>query len=162
MAATALHVARGSGRSSAATQNDPSALKILLVEDDAAILEELTEVIELEGWKPVAVQGVDTALELLYNDPNIRVVVTDVHFKDESGNGANGIQLVSRARARFADRAISYIVLSGDPDAVIPSEQEGAFKFLPKPLVPDNLIATIISAVSRGDGAQGDGSNSAA
>lgn len=132
---------------------DVPPLKVLLVEDDAALLEELSEIVELEGWKPVAIQNVDTALNFLHTDPNVRVVVTDVHFKDNAGHAANGIQLVSRARARFADRSISYIVLSGDPDAVISSEQEGAFKFLPKPLVPEDLIATITSAIAQDDAA---------
>lgn len=135
----------------APAQNDTAGLKVLLVEDDKFILEELNEIIELEGWEPLATCSVEQALDLLDADDAIRVVVTDVHFTDEQGRAANGIQLVSRARARFPDRGLEYIILSGDPDAVISSEQEGAFKFLSKPLVPDDLVDTVRRAISGAD-----------
>ncbi len=133
---------------SAETRKD---IKVLLVDDDPAILEELQDVIELEGWTPIGAQSVETAMKLLQGDRSIRVVVTDVHF----GNGsdcANGIQFVSRARAKFADRSLSYVVLSGDPDQIFSSKDEGAFKFLPKPPVPQRLIDTIVRAINMGDG----------
>ena len=129
----------------------PEAVKVLLVDDDPAILEELYDVIELEGWTPITAQSVDDAMQILQTDQNIRVVVTDVHF----GNGpdcANGIQFVSRARAKFANRTLSYVVLSGDSDQVFSSKDESAFKFLPKPPVPQRLIDTIDRAISFDDG----------
>lgn len=127
------------------------ATKVLLVEDDAVVLEELYDVIQLEGWKPFAAPNVEAAMELLQATPDIRVVVTDVHFASDKGC-ANGIQFVSRARAKFADRALTYVVLSGDPDKISSSHQEGAFKFLPKPLDSDRLITTIQTAIASGDG----------
>jgi len=122
-----------------------------LVEDDAAVLEELYDVIQLEGWTPLAAPNVEAAMKLLQATPDIRVVVTDVHFASDKGC-ANGIQFVSRARAKFADRSLTYVVLSGDPDKVRSSQEEGAFKFLPKPLDSDRLIATIETAIASGDG----------
>lgn len=128
-----------------------AAIKVLLVDDDPAILEELHDVIETEGWTPITASSVDDAMQFLQTDQSIRVVVTDVHF----GSGpdcANGIQFVSRARAKFANRALSYVVLSGDQDQVFSSKDEGAFKFLPKPPVPQRLVDTIDRAISFDDG----------
>lgn len=127
------------------------AVKILLVEDDKAVLEELCDVIFLEGWTPIAAPTVETALTLLEEDPHIRVVVTDVHFA-KGKDCANGIQFLSRARAKFTDRALSFIVLSGDPSSVGSTQLEGAFQFLPKPLVPEHLIASVELAMNTGDG----------
>jgi len=133
------------------TINDKDATKVLLVEDDAAVLEELYDVIQFEGWKPIVASSVEVAMKLLEADPDIRVVVTDVHFA--GGNkSANGIQFVSRARAKFPDRALTYVVLSGDPEKAKSSNQEGAFMFLPKPLNPERLIVTIENAIVCGDG----------
>jgi DNA-binding NtrC family response regulator len=137
------------------SSSKPSKLKVLLVEDDTVALEELCEISEFEDWEPIKAQTVDEALATLETDKDIRVVVTDVHFVDASGQAANGIQLVSRARAKFADRTISYIVLSGDPCAMASSDQEGAFEFLIKPLVPDQLIETVNAAISGGDSIYG-------
>lgn len=135
----------------ASTQSTPQPVKVLLVDDDPALLEELHDVIELEGWTPITALTVEGAMELLKSDRSIRVVVTDVHFRN-GADCANGIQFVSRARAKFADRTITYVVLSGDHDQIFSSKDEGAFKFLPKPPVPQRLVDTILRAITMGDG----------
>ncbi len=131
--------------------NAPNPTKILLIEDDHEALEELYDVIQIEGWTPIAAHNVEAGMKLLETDHDIRVVVTDVHFANERGN-ANGIQFVSRAKAKFADRSLTYVVLSGDPDKLDCSRQEGVFKFLPKPLMPARLVSTIEGALECNDG----------
>lgn len=127
-------------------------IKVLLVDDDQAALEELKDIVSLEGWEAKTATDVDQALETLANDPDITVVTTDFHFTQPNGDGANGIQFVSRAQARFPDRELSYIVLSGDPAALKSSLQVGAFKFLSKPLLVDDFIHTIKNAKASGGG----------
>ena len=121
-------------------------IKVLLVDDDIAALEELQEIVELEGWKAKTATTVDEALATLVDDPEIGVVVSDYHFAQPDGEGANGMQFVSRAQARFAHRDISYIILSGDPGALRSSIQVGASKFLSKPLLVDDFIHAIKTA----------------
>lgn len=123
---------------------------VLLVEDDASALDELKDIVELEGWTPFVAKNVDAAIELLSQTPSIGVVVTDVHFVDETGETANGIQLISRAQARFPDRGLSFVVLSGDPDALRSSVQTGAVDFLHKPLDSDELVKAIDAAWATG------------
>ncbi len=125
-------------------------LTVLLVDDDKEALEELQDIVDLEGWNSIIAGSVDMALEVLEWYPYIGVVVTDVHFVDPSGDTSNGIQLVSRAKARFPNRDLAFVVLSGDPSAVKSSEQIGAVDFLTKPLVPDALIEVISSHAGRG------------
>lgn len=128
--------------------SDLADLRVLLVEDDPVALDELEDIVDIEGWTPVRARNVERALKILEEDPGIRVVVTDVHFVDPSGEVSNGIQLVSRAKAQFSDRRLAYIVLSGDPAAMASSAQEGAFDFLSKPLQPQTLVSAIHKAIS--------------
>lgn len=122
-----------------------STMTVLLVEDDPEALEELTEIIELEGWRALSTNSAEKALKILENT-NVDVVVTDVHFGNADDSSTNGIQLVSRAQAKYSDRNISFIVLSGDVDAVKSSMQTGAVDFLLKPIVSDDLINAVQAA----------------
>lgn len=125
-------------------------IKVLLVDDDQTALEELKEIVEFEGWAAETAATVDHALSKLESDPEIKVVVSDYHFATPDSDGANGMQFVSRAQARFADRDLSYIILSGDPDALRSSLQVGASSFLCKPLLVDDFIDAIKTAKARG------------
>lgn len=125
-------------------------LKLLIADDDVDALEEMREMIELEGWECVVATSIESALEMLDGDQAISVVVTDVHFDDPNGSSANGIQFLSRAKARFPGRAISYLVLSGDPASQRASDQVGAFAFLSKPLKVEEFIGKLNSAAESG------------
>ncbi|MQY42759.1 response regulator [Epibacterium sp. SM1969] len=134
----------------ATTENYNSELTVLLVDDDKEALEELQDIIELEGWNSIIAGDVDMALEVLEWYPYIGVVVSDVHFMDPDGDTSSGFQLVSRAKARFPDRDLAFILSSGDPWAFKGTEQIGAVDFLSKPLVPDDLIDSVKSFAGRG------------
>lgn len=125
-------------------------LTVLLVDDDKDALEELQDIVELEGWTAIIAGSVDMALEVLEWYPYIGLVVTDVHFVDPSGDTSSGFQLISRAQARFPDRDLFYIVTSGDPWASSGSAQAGAVDFLSKPLEADALVASIHAFAGRG------------
>lgn len=128
-------------------------LTVLLVDDDRDALEELADIVDLEGWHGIAASSVETALDILDLNRNISVVVTDVHFVAPGGETSNGLQLASRALAQFPDRQLSFVVLSGDPGALKSSIQVGAIDFLSKPLVADDLVAAIKRAAAN-DGAE--------
>lgn len=117
---------------------------ILIVEDDADAMEELSEILELEGWAALTARTVSDALQKI-EETSVSVVVTDVHLGG-SGAGESGIQLVSRAKAKFPERDLSFIVLSGDVDAVKFSLQTDAVDFLLKPVAADDLIAALNEA----------------
>ncbi|SCZ73093.1 response regulator [Epibacterium ulvae] len=131
---------------------DVQAMTVLVVDDDKCALEELQDIVDLEGWNAIIADSVDMALEVLEWYPFIGVVVTDVHFVDPSGDSSTGIQLISRAEARFPDRDLNFIVLSGDPSAVKSSEQIGAVAFLSKPLDADLLVEAIKAGAGVGIG----------
>lgn len=131
---------------------DVQAMTVLVVDDDKDALEELQDIVGLEGWNAIIADSVDMALEVLEWYPFIGVVVTDVHFVDPSGDSSTGIQLISRAQARFSDRDLNFVVLSGDPSAVQSTEQIGAVEFLSKPLDADLLVEAIKAGAGVGIG----------
>ena len=119
---------------------------VLLVEDDAEALEELADIVTLEGWRSHVARSVQEALDLLTSHPEITVIVTDVHLVEANGKTANGIDLISHTQALFPARNLSFVVLSGDPNSLGSSVQSGAVDFLSKPLVDSELIAAIHAA----------------
>lgn len=134
----------------AVTEEYNPELTVLLVDDDKEALEELQDIIDLEGWNSIIAGDVDMALEVLEWYPYIGVVVSDVHFMDPTGDTSSGFQLVSRAKARFPDRDLAFILTSGDPWAFKGSDQIGAVDFLSKPLRSDDLVKSINAFAGRG------------
>lgn len=130
------------------TSSEDEGALVLLVDDDPEALEELKEILELEDIPTAAVGGINEAYAKLGADPGISVVVTDVHLTAPCGASTNGIDFVALAGRRFAERDLTFVVLSGDADAVGRSFETGAVDFLTKPLVPDALIAAVQRALS--------------
>lgn len=126
-------------------RNDTDAT-VLLVDDDPEALEELREILELEDVPTVVASTIEEAYACLGVDPLISIVVTDVHLTAPCGQKTNGIDFVALAARRFVGRNLSFIVLSGDADAVSRSLETGAVDFLTKPLVPDALLSAVRQA----------------
>ncbi|MEO3480689.1 response regulator [Phaeobacter sp. CAU 1743] len=126
--------------------NKAEGLTILIVDDDKAVLEELQSILQLQGWNPITADSVDMALEVLDWYDNVDVVLTDAHFKEFSGDRSNGFQLISRASARFSDRAIGFVVMSEDPFDLKPTLQTDAADFLPKPINSEDLVDAVRGA----------------
>lgn len=124
----------------------PQPIKILVADDDPTALEEMRDMVEFEGWDCITVTSIDAAMDKMDADETISVVVTDVHFDGGTGETANGIQFLSRARARYPKRKVAYVVLSGDPMAERASDQVGAFTFLKKPLVLEDFVNAVYGA----------------
>lgn len=122
---------------------------VLLLDDDLLALEELEEIVELEGWTAHTAATVQAALDTLERVPGISIVVTDVHLVQPDGTTANGVSFVADARQQFPQRNLSFIVQSGDVGAIGASIETGIVDFLPKPLMADDLIEAIRMIWSR-------------
>ena len=134
------------------TAEDPGDnLTVLIVDDDTTALEELAEIVELEGWRPLTAFRVEQAMEQLESHPEIRVIVTDVHIIEEGGE-RSGLDFIAAANASFADRGLNFIVLSGDVEKIGASIETGVADFLTKPLIPDDLVAAIREVASGSSG----------
>jgi len=122
---------------------------VLIVDDDIALAQELSEYLSMNGLKSRSCYDVETALQHMKTDAKIRVVVTDIVFSD-----LGGLELLRKIQ-RSSLSKIQTIVFSGhtNVDNLLTALRLGAVDFLPKPVGPDELLEAVRNALSRGEAA---------
>lgn len=114
--------------------------RVLLVDDDRAVLEALAQTLELEGYDVRACSSFIEAKDHLSRDfPG--VVLSDIRMP-----GRDGFDLLELAHK--TDDGLPVILLTGEGDIpmAVRGMQEGAFAFLEKPCDRAELLATIARA----------------
>ena len=79
--------------------------KILIVDDDDAIREELLEHLGHKGYTCHEASGVGPALESLHKNPDIAIILTDIRMP-----GRDGTELISTARDE-CERDLEFIIM---------------------------------------------------
>ena len=108
--------------------------RILLVEDDKDIIENLSAVLRAEGFQVRAEEGQKEALEAL-EEEGFDLLLLDVSLK----NG-NGFSLCSAVKAAF-DLPVIFLTASGDEFSVVTGLELGAEDYVSKPFRPRELIS---------------------
>ena len=116
---------------------------VLIVDDDPFVLGLLTHVGESRGMDVVGVHTPEEADAAMAARP-FAVVVVDLLLGESSG-----LDLVKRLRAR--DTSIETVVISADRrlSSALESFELEVFAFLPKPLDPAHVFATVERAIER-------------
>ena len=104
--------------------------KILIVDDDDAIREELLEHLGHKGYTCHEASGVGPALESLHKNPDIAIILTDIRMP-----GRDGTELIATARDEF-ERDLEFIIMTGHggTEEAIKALRLGAQDFLEKPI----------------------------
>lgn len=117
-------------------------LKILIVEDDASIVKNLSELLRHEGF--------DTDKALNYKDAEIKLeerqfdlVLLDVLLPD-----GNGFSLCKKIKS-ITDCPVIFLTASGDEFSVVTGLDIGADDYIEKPYRPRELISRIKSVLRR-------------
>ncbi|WP_455807459.1 response regulator transcription factor [Pseudomonas fluorescens] len=115
-----------------------SAVKVLVVDDQPLIVEELCEFLESSGYRCVPCESSQQAIERFSEDAEIGLVLSDLHMPD-----MDGIQLI-QALQRLAGkhRAFEAIMLTGraDKQDVIKALRAGIADYYQKPIDLDELL----------------------
>jgi DNA-binding NarL/FixJ family response regulator len=115
-----------------------SAVKVLVVDDQPLIVEELCEFLESSGYRCVPCESSQQAIERFSEDAEIGLVLSDLHMPD-----MDGIQLI-QALQRLAGkhRAFEAIMLTGraDKQDVIKALRAGIADYYQKPINMDELL----------------------
>jgi CheY-like chemotaxis protein len=120
---------------------------ILLVEDEAAVLDVALEMLRQSGFAVrVAHDGAD-ALQVLASDPSIDLLLTDVVMPE-----LNGFQLAHRARALRPTLPIVYI--SGYADEARLEAEAVHGPVLRKPFRTADLVHYVSTMLKEGPGAR--------
>ena len=113
--------------------------RVLLVEDDAAVMSVMVRYLGASGYETEAVESVEDALRSFgANKPAI--IVTDIFFE----SGDDGFSLIERVRTRDADLPI--IAISGGRagfDVLAQAAKIGANATIEKPFSAAYLVDTI-------------------
>ena len=111
-------------------------LKILIVEDDKGIIENLTEFLEGEGFGVVAANGQKRALELVVREkPDL--ILLDISIAD-----GNGFAVCSAVKAEY-NTPVIFLTASGDEYSTVTGFHLGADDYIAKPFRPRELISRI-------------------
>jgi len=115
-----------------------SAVKVLVVDDQPLIVEELCEFLESSGYRCVPCESSQQAIERFSEDAEIGLVLSDLHMPD-----MDGIQLIQELqRLAGKRRAFEAIMLTGraDKQDVIKALRAGIADYYQKPIDLDELL----------------------
>ncbi len=130
--------------------------KILIVDDDEAVLESLGALLEGQGY---AVAGYASATALLSERP---APVAACAIIDLRMPGMDGLTLLEQLKASGAAYPMIVATGHGDVPLAVRAMKIGAADFIEKPYSNDAMLATIRDAIRRGAPAQKPAAQSAA
>ena len=110
--------------------------KILLVEDDKAIVSNLTEFLNNEGYIVKSVSGQTAAMKLLAEE-KVDLVLLDVSLAE-----GNGFATCKAIKAEY-DIPVIFLTASGDEYSTVTGFDLGADDYIPKPFRPRELVSRI-------------------
>ncbi len=116
--------------------------RVLLVEDDSQITENLTSFLRGEGFQVTAVSGQKRAVELLM-ESRFDLALVDISLSD--GNGF----AVCAAAKTHGDTPVIFLTASGDEYSVVTGLDMGADDYISKPFRPRELVSRMKSVLRR-------------
>lgn len=123
--------------------------RILVVEDDIELGEELVEYLKLNDLMVSTCTSASVAMEMIEADPSIRVIATDIGLGPLSG-----LELLRKVSQSRRHSGIQTIVFSGNTsvDTLLVALRLGAVDYLPKPIDGEELLTAITRALTRSAG----------
>jgi DNA-binding NtrC family response regulator len=120
-----------------------TALSVLIVDDDVALLEALPEALRLR-MGGVTVETADSAAAALDRiaDRDYDAIVTDIKMP-----GMDGLALLDEIRSRRPDTPTLIITGHGENDLVVHALRGGASDFIQKPIDRDYFVAALYRAI---------------
>lgn len=116
----------------------------MVVDDDIALLELLTELLVEDGFITTSFDRGQAALDALAQQP-CKLLVVDVGLPDVSG-----MQICQEARQRYGDDIVIFIITGDQQRArVVTALEIGADDFIGKPFDIDELLARIAAKLRR-------------
>lgn len=115
---------------------------ILLVEDDASIIQTLSEYLQGEGFSIDSARGQAEAVPML-DGRAYDLVLLDISLAD-----GNGFSICSYVKANF-DTPVVFLTASGDEYSVVTGLDMGADDYISKPFRPRELLSRIRGVLRR-------------
>jgi DNA-binding NtrC family response regulator len=116
---------------------------LLLVDDDRHVLESMADWLRSQNFDVVTSPGYADALDLLRSRA-FDLVLADVRLRD-----GDGFDLLEQCRRNWAGTQVILMTGYGTPDGAIEAIHAGAFDYITKPLIDDELRMAIERALSQ-------------
>jgi len=116
---------------------------ILLLDDDRQVLESMADWLRQKGYRLDATATCQEALNYL-RKKSYDLVLADVRLND-----GDGFDVLRHCRANFPEMAVILLTGYGTVDIAIEAIRHGAFDFLTKPLIDDELELAIDRALNQ-------------
>lgn len=114
---------------------------ILIVDDDAIILDSLCEFLKIEGY---ATRGASTLAQArkMLDQQSFALVITDVNMPD-----GDGFELLETIRRDYPRTVVIMITGYGTIESAVEAIKNGAYDYLTKPIIDDDLLLAVERAV---------------
>ena len=120
-----------------------SPLTVLIVEDDPHVLLGCQQALALEDIACEGVGSAEQALERI-GDDFAGIVVSDIRLP-----GIDGLELLSRLKARDKSLPVVLITGHGDINMAVGAMRNGAYDFMEKPFSPERLVDVVRRALEQ-------------
>ncbi|KJR41497.1 two component sigma54 specific Fis family transcriptional regulator [Candidatus Magnetoovum chiemensis] len=117
--------------------------KVMIVDDEEGIRETLSEVLEDESFKVIAVSSGEEAIEAMYKT-NVDVIFLDLWLP-----GMDGLETLEQIKK--INQYVPVIIISGHGkiEQAVKATRMGAYDFLEKPLSLERVVLTAKNALER-------------
>ena len=119
---------------------DMTGIKILVVDDEAAIRKGLRKIFESEGSQVELAESGQAAMEMLQQN-DFHVVITDLKMP-----GMSGVEVLKAIQVLQPEVPVIIITGYSTVDSSVETMKIGAFDYLPKPFTPDEIIEKVRKA----------------
>ncbi len=116
---------------------------ILVIDDDKIILDSLCEFLSLEGFRTSGAGTVKDALARL-EEENYCLVLTDVNLPD-----GDGLELLGIIKRNYPQTVVVVITGYGTIDSAVKAIKSGAYDYLTKPIIDDELRLAVERAITQ-------------
>lgn len=111
--------------------------RVLVVDDEAGILETLEILLRNEGFEPVVADSGKSALEKLAS------AAPDIVLSDVRMPGVGGVEVLTAARAHDPNTPVILMTAQATLQTAMQAVNEGAFYYIQKPFRNDELVAIL-------------------
>ena len=120
---------------------DSEAVRILVVDDDAAVGWALEQVLRTASYEVVLAADAAVAQRILKRQP-IDLLITDIRMP-----GISGLELLSIVKATYPELPVIVSTAHGTMETAIAAIGQGAFDYLPKPLDLERTLDVVRRAL---------------
>ena len=114
---------------------------VLVIDDEAGILDSLRILLKNEGYEPHVAQGGRAGIEQL------ETLRPDIVLSDVRMPSVDGLQVLAAARAKDADAPVILMTAQATLQSAMQAVNDGAFYYIQKPFRNDELLAILRRAV---------------